>query len=475
MRKAGGEAVWTWERPEAGAALAARILLLAPHFPPGAEAGSQRWLALAGHAAERGFGLDVATVAPSSLANPDFERLERLPPGTRVVGIERVEFAFERAEAAIHRARARRRSTASAGTAPGRTNADGRPTSLARREIAFRPGTARSWTRSYTALLELRRERRWGLRAAAALRSWLVRGRHACVVACSPPHGIHEGARRLAQSADLPFVMDLRDPWTLTERLPEPLASPLWYRLGSRDESRCVADAALVVMNSAAARDAMRDRHPGAADRIVAVPNGCDDEPLPPAERDPRFLVAYAGTLYLDRDPTPVLRAAARLVRRRGLRPEEFGIEFMGETVGRDPLAAAREAGIGDFVHLHPPASRGQAAAFLGRASLLVDLHQDSRLAIPSKLFEYMRYEAWLLALCVPGSATHALLEGTSADRVGPDDIDAIEAALERRYDERTAGLRPTPLATDPRFSRRLQAERLFDAIRSISPRQTRV
>jgi hypothetical protein len=86
-----------------------------------------------------------------------------------------------------------------------------------------------------------------------------------------------------------------------------------------------------------------------------------------------------------------------------------------------------------------------------------------------------MRYEAWLLALCVPGSATHALLEGTSADRVGPDDIDAIEAALERRYDERTAGLRPTPLATDPRFSRRLQAERLFDAIRSISPRQTRV
>ena len=60
------------------------------------------------------------------------------------------------------------------------------------------------------------------------------------------------------------------------------------------------------------------------------------------------------------------------------------------------------------------------------------------------------------------------------ADRVAPDDIEAIEAVLERHFDQRRAGERATPVAADPRFSRRVQAERLFDAIGAISPRRTR-
>jgi len=51
-------------------------------------------------------------------------------------------------------------------------------------------------------------------------------------------------------------------------------------------------------------------------------------------------------------------------------------------------------------------------------------------MAIPSKVFEYMRYEAWLLALAEPRSATAQLLRDTPADVVRPDDVDALAGVL---------------------------------------------
>jgi hypothetical protein len=99
---------------------------------------------------------------------------------------------------------------------------------------------------------------------------------------------------------------------------------------------------------------------------------------------------------------------------------------------------------------------------------VLVSLPQDSHMAIPSKVFEYMRYEAWLLALAEPASATAALLRDTAADVVRPGDMDALADVLRRRYLDFREGRRPARIASDPRFSRRAQAERLFAAIDGV-------
>ena len=52
---------------------------------------------------------------------------------------------------------------------------------------------------------------------------------------------------------------------------------------------------------------------------------------------------------------------------------------------------------------------------------MLVNLPQDSHLCIPSKVYEYMRYAAWLLALEPADSATALLLRDSAADVVGSD------------------------------------------------------
>ena len=66
-------------------------------------------------------------------------------------------------------------------------------------------------------------------------------------------------------------------------------------------------------------------------------------------------------------------------------------------------------------------------------------------------------------------SATRFLLEGSSADVVAPDDIDGLADLLLRRYRQHAAGERPVAVASDERFSRRAQADRLFTAIEELT------
>jgi hypothetical protein len=166
-----------------------------------------------------------------------------------------------------------------------------------------------------------------------------------------------------------------------------------------------------------------------------------------------------------------LFRAARRVVTELGLGPGDLGVELMGDVHRLDgqPLdAIVRAEGLEGYVKLHPPGSASGAEAFLAGASMLVSLPQDSHSAIPSKIFEYMRYEAWLLALAERESATQVLLRDTGARVVAPNDVDGLAATIRECYPEHAAGRRPEPVASDARFSRRIQANRLFDAIEKI-------
>jgi hypothetical protein len=266
--------------------------------------------------------------------------------------------------------------------------------------------------------------------------------------------------------------MDLRDPWSLVERWNESVASSWTPRIAQLHERKAVREAALVVMNTEPARRAMQELYPEHAGRIIAVMNGFDeDDPFPPAPSDGCFRIAYAGTVYLDRNPRVLFRAAAHVIEELGLQPTDFAIELMGNVEGLDGVAVdeiAAQAGIASYVRVHSAGPRAAAAAFLATARMLVSLPQDSHMAIPSKVFEYMRYEASLLALAEPHSATAQLLRDTPADVVRPGDVGTLADVLRRRYLEYKAGGRPPRIASDGRFSRRAQAERLFDAIEQV-------
>jgi hypothetical protein len=295
---------------------------------------------------------------------------------------------------------------------------------------------------------------------------------YTALVTCGPPHTVHLAGHRLRRTLRLPFVMDMRDPWSLVERLADPIDCAAWRLLARRHERRLAPSAQLIVTNTEASRDAMRHRYPALASKIVTVMNGFDEEPVPKRRKDGRFVITYAGTIYLDRDPRPLFAAAARVIRSHRLEPRDFGIRLVGTvaTFADTTIAAlVQDAGLDGYVEIEGQRSRRDLWDVLAHATVLVSLPQDSHLAIPSKVFEYMQFSAWILAMAEPDSATGRLLEGTAAAVVGSGEVDAIAARLSDWYQRHRRGEDPPRLADDARFSRRHQARVLFEHLERVA------
>src|SRR5690606_25240083 len=107
--------------------------------------------------------------------------------------------------------------------------------SYRRDELTWRPDVA-SLERAFHAAVAYGRERAWATAAAEAVRAELGAVRYRAVVSSGPPHMVHVAGSLLGRQLGAAFVMDLRDPWSLVERLPTELASPLWLALARHHE-----------------------------------------------------------------------------------------------------------------------------------------------------------------------------------------------------------------------------------------------
>src|SRR5262249_37479606 len=171
-------------------------------------------------------------------------------------------------------------------------------------------------------------------------------------------------------------------------------------------------------------------------------------------------------SIYRLRAPGPFFRAAAAVTRRQRLSPSQFGAEFIGEVqefAGQSVRAMAEREGFGEYLTLGGPRPRGDALAFVAGATMLLNLPQATHQCVPAKLFEYVRFDSWLLVLAESHSATARMFDGTDADVVAPSDVDGMAAAIERRYLEFAGGQRPRAVGRDGRFDRKRQAELLSD------------
>jgi glycosyltransferase involved in cell wall biosynthesis len=264
--------------------------------------------------------------------------------------------------------------------------------------------------------------------------------------------------------------MDMRDPWYSIDLAPKDMVSKTWARLAARHEAECIHTARLVSVTTEALRRELDDRYPDATARLLTVMNGADPQPIPVVQRSGRFTIAYAGNLYVGRDPRNLLQAVARVSQALSLTPRDLSVEFMGggEFARKPIVQIASEVGAGPFVRVTPPQPHRVALEFLANASMLVSLPQYAHLAIPAKVFEYSQFDAWLLILAERESATELLFRDTTADVVEPEDVEAIAEAIGRRFEQHRRGERGRAINFDGRFDRRVQATILLDRIEQL-------
>ncbi len=430
-----------------------RLLLVTPAFPPIPESGSARWGGFEPHLRELGFGLDVLTVLPSKYDKPDWRRLESIGVDTRLAGIgdadppawyrlalrtKRVLRSFQNSEATT-----RSGTTITTNRAKKAKSAGDRLVQTVQSRIAKR------WVKNVV---------EFALQNHSAS--------HRFVVSSGPPQFVHLAAWRIAATLKVPHVIDLRDPWTS-------VGDDLDHSVVDLDKRKeILTSASLIICNTNEAAEDLIAEFPASRSRILVIPNACDLEPRETSTMFTRFTIAHCGSLYLDRDPRPFLRAVKWLVDDVEGAKDVLSLEFMGPPVSIDGASLENEVarlGLQRYTVFHGARSRDDVFELLGRSNVAVAFQGASRTQIPAKIFDYMAFPLSLFALVGHDSATAKLLHGTSAIVTDIGDEASIASALREAFESYRAGEVPSPIGADARFSRRRQAELLARSLSRLT------
>lgn len=443
-----------------------RLLLVTSTFPPDQEAGARRWEMLAKHLNDSDMALDVATMDPSHVVDPDWERVRDLPQNVRAFGIViREPHPAWRLLRSIARRGERWLRSTEHNTGP-RNSAESGPT-RSPGELIRIPRSLEDLQRLYVIIWELITGRRWAADVARAVTPFVAENDYDVVISSGPSHWAHLAGEVLGRTAQVPWVMEFRDPWSLAPSIAPARANLLHYDIARYYERRLIRRAAMVLtVTDQMSRD-LASAYPSLPSRIVTIRNGSDDDPGPPPLRS-RFVVCYAGSIYLDRDPRPLFEASRLVVRRLELRPEDFELRFIGnvESYGdRATKEIARDEGVLDYVTFLPQMPRHELKDHLAEASVLVSLPQNHTHAIPAKIFDYVRQPSWLLAITDRESEVARILRNTSADVLDPNDTEEIALAIEAHYREFQSGVVPSPADVGMLLGRSAQADLLVEQL----------
>jgi glycosyltransferase involved in cell wall biosynthesis len=222
------------------------------------------------------------------------------------------------------------------------------------------------------------------------------------------------------------------------------------------------------------------------SDKFVTIPNGYDEDEWKDVGTDPihqaavteqdKFVISYAGWLYLERNPEPLFRALRDLIDRGEMDGSRLQINLIGwcEPTHREKLiAAAARLGLDKQVNIEGPLMKAETFQRISRASLLLLLAEDWRIRVPAKAYEYLRAGRPILALAPPDGAIADLFRRTGGawvvdHRDGP----GITQAVREAYQDWRRGAPPRTPA--PAIVAEFDRARLASRFATVLDRATR-
>lgn len=300
------------------------------------------------------------------------------------------------------------------------------------------PPRGTTWRRWTLSLLRIPDDQHGFILPAIRRTLPLVRPGRSVLYCTAPPVSTLVAGTLASWWRRLPCIVELRDPWVGNPGKGAHTRSRLSDVLDTWLERLCVGRARFCVTVTEAVAVALRTRHSERpSGGVIVVPTGIPRDAVPAiaglrrAPGDVLRLV-YAGNLYLERDPRPVLEAMAHYRRAAGGR--RIHLDFVGECEtfrGQSVVGLARTLGIEADVVVRPPEPRAAALARLKAADVLLLLARGQPMQVPQKLYDYLGIGRPILALVDECGETAQLLERVGGHQiVTTDDPVVIARAL---------------------------------------------
>ena len=372
-----------------------RILMIAYHFPPLAgSSGIQRTLRFVQHLPSLGWQPLVLTAHPRAYEKTSSDLLADVPVNTVV----RRAFALDTA----------------------------RHLQLKGRYLGWmaRPDRWMSWKFDGV---------RQGLRMIEQFRPDVIWSTYPIATA-------HVIAAQLHQKTKIPWVADFRDPMAQDDYPADPLVRQSYLQI----EERAAQLASYCVFTTPGAARDYQQRYPLAAQRMVVIENGYDEESFasasaaspaiqsqPPGSRP--LVLLHSGIVYpSERDPTQLFMALGQLKSRQLLGPHELRIRFRASFQDDLLRTLSAQHGAQDFLELCPAIPYREALAEMMQVdALLVMQASNCNAQIPAKIYEYLRAGKPILGLTDPQGDTAGVLRGAGLNDIARlDSADGIARAL---------------------------------------------
>jgi len=241
----------------------------------------------------------------------------------------------------------------------------------------------------------------------------------------------------LHRKTGLPWIADFRDPMA-QDGYP---TDPKTWNAFKKIEETAAKHAAFCVFTTPGAASLYKARYPDAAERIVVLENGYDEEtfasqqdlgrsePLNPGV----VTLLHSGIVYPDeRDPTKLFVAIRELKDGNVLGGLRFRIRFRAAVHDELLNALGVQYDVSEYIELCPPIPYRDALAEMLRADVLLVMQAaNCNAQIPAKIYEYLRAGRPIAALTDPSGDTAGLLRNAGIDWISPlDDSKAIASRL---------------------------------------------
>ena len=267
----------------------------------------------------------------------------------------------------------------------------------------------------------------WSLAVAARCRQ--IRAKHAqqrfVVFSTFPPLGVAIAGLLVRWRERLPWVADFRDPMDVDNKHVSRVTRFATYLL----ERTVFRNSNAVVANVEGAASMLAARYPSMRPKLHVIWNGFDPEDewharTLPAR--PEKVIVHAGTLYLVRNPNPIIESLSRLRRTCADEAHSVCILLIGPTdfPKSDLDTMWGEAQREGWIQLRPPVPKREAQRILEESHGLLLIQPHTEIQVPGKLFEYICIGRPILALVPRSSAVEYILERAGVPYVclHPDD-----------------------------------------------------
>lgn len=436
-----------------------KVLLLSYYWPPSGGPGVQRAVKLAKYLPEHGLEPVVVTVHPDKASYPltDQSLNQEVPPQARVVRTG----SFE--PLALYRILGGKKGLPKPGFAG-----------------AEKPGLTEKLMRLIRGNFMIPDARKgWNSYALRACRKLITQEEFTAIITTSPPHSTQLAGFALQQEFGLPWIADLRDPWTDIYYNKELYRGKHAKRKDKRLECLVLenADAIVTVSNSLKSLFASKSDKID-PDKIHVIPNGYDPDDFVSSAYQSRendagssFTIGYTGTLSEAYPVTAFIEAVQLFLREY---PDaDLRIRFTGQ-ISQEVMQQFSLSGLGDRFTYDGYLSHVEAVRSMQASNVLLlvipDVAHNSGI-LTGKLFEYLASHRPVLGFGPTNGDAAAIIRECQSGRMF-DYTDSREAAawLSALYRQLQAGR--NLLAGNEhieRYSRRLHARQFSDLIETIS------